>query len=436
MTQRRKFHSSYVFVVMAWLAAFVLAGSAFASDRVLYAFKGGNDGIGSNNLIADRNGNLFGTTFNGGGSSGAGTVYELSPPAQLGGAWSETVLYSFSYANLLNGIGPLAGLVMDTTGNLYGTTWLGGSQGSGVAFELSPPAVQGGTWSYTVLFNFGANLTSPEAPMVLDKAGNLYGTTVSGGTGGCAGGCGGVFQLVRPKQGGSWMLNLLYSFSGSFEGGGGTSAGVVFGSDGALYGTTYLGSGGAAGTVFRLAPPQKGAKQWVHTVLYAFLGGVDGSNPQSGVVFDKSGNLYGITSIGGTGGANCFGLPCGTIYQLAPTTSGSWTHTVIYSFDGINDGGIGTGGQTMVFDASGNLLGTTPMGGNPSCSSGLGCGTVFELSPPAVQGGSWTEVILDRFSGGSDGLAPGGLAFGKGHQLYGAAGAGANGDGLVFSIAP
>ena len=129
--------------VVMMVVAVVFANSALAAERVIYAFKGGSDGISSNALIPDRAGNLFGTTFNGGGSSGAGTVYELSPPAQLGGAWTETVLYRFSYAALGNGIGPLAGLVMDSAGNLYGTTWLGGPQGAGVAFELSPPISDG-----------------------------------------------------------------------------------------------------------------------------------------------------------------------------------------------------------------------------------------------------------------------------------------------------
>src|ERR1700730_18173263 len=168
-------------------AVVTFAGRSLAADRVIYAFQGGNDGIGSNDLIADRAGNLYGTTFNGGGSAGAGTVYELAPPAQQGGSWTETILYSFSYAQLDNGIGPLAGLVMDSAGNLYGTTWLRGPQGAGVAFELSPPAQQGAAWTYALLYAFGgAGLSSPEARLVLNKAGNLYGTTASGGTGGWA----------------------------------------------------------------------------------------------------------------------------------------------------------------------------------------------------------------------------------------------------------
>jgi hypothetical protein len=324
---------------------------------------------------------------------------------------------------------------MDSAGNLYGTTWLGGPQGAGVAFELSPPAVKGGAWTYAQLYAFGgAGLSSPEARLVLDKAGNLYGTTASGGTGGCAGGCGGIFKLAHPaQQGGTWTETVLFNFSGSFGTGGGTSGGLTMDSHGALYGTTYSGSGGPSGTVFRLTPTKSG--HWTHTVLYAFAGFADGAFPQSEVVFDKNGNLYGMTNYGGSGRPNCFGSPCGTVFELMSTPTGPWTHSVLYSFNGGTDGGYP--GRALTLDAAGNPYGTTGIGGDPSCTGGNGdgCGTVFQLAPPAVQGGSWTETILDRFAGGTDGVAAGGLTFGKGGLLYGPAGAGANGDGLVFSIA-
>lgn len=428
--------STMLAVALGAVTIVVFAGSAAAADRVIYNFQGGNDGIGPNDLIADRAGNLYGTTFNGGGPAGAGTVYVLSPPAGQESNWSETILYRFSYRALDRGIGPLGRLLRDSAGNLYGTTWLGGPQGGGIAFELSPPSVKGGTWTYAVLYAFGgAGLSSPEAGLVLDKTGNLYGTTVSGGTGGCAGGCGGVFKLAHPAlQGGAWTQTVLFNFSGSFKKGGGTSGGLTMDEHDALYGTTYRGSGGPSGTVFRLTPNKGG--RWTHTVLYAFAGFSDGAFPQAEVVFDKDGNLYGMTSYGGSGGPNCFGSPCGTVFELMPTPMGPWTHTVLYSFNGGTDGGYP--GRALTLDAAGNLYGTTGIGGDLSCagSNGDGCGTVFQLAPPGVQGGSWTETILDRFAGGADGAGPGGLTFGKGGLLYGPAGAGANGDGLVFSIAP
>jgi hypothetical protein len=227
---------------------------------------------------------------------------------------------------------------------------------------------------------------------------------------------------------------VLYNFSGTFESGGGTSGGLTMGPHGTLYGTTYSGSGGPSGTVFRLTPPKTTGKPWTHTLLYAFAGFADGADPQDEVVFDKNGNLYGMTSYGGSGGPNCFGSPCGTVFQLTPTPTGPWTHNVLYSFNGGTDGG--DPGRALTVDAAGNLYGTTGFGGAPSCGGGTGCGTVFQLAPPSVQGGSWTETILNRFTGGSDGAGPGGLTFGKGHLLYGPAGAGANGDGLLFSIIP
>ena len=435
---------SAMLTVALLLAAFVLLqGSAFAGEQVIYNFLGGNDGIGSSDLIADQAGNLYGTSFDGGGPAGAGTVYELSPPAQPGGNWTETILYAFSYAGLGTGIGPSAGLAMDSAGNLYGTTWLGGPGGGGVVFELSPPVVQGGTWTFSLLYGFGSqnnDLDSPEARLAIDKAGNLYGTTVSGGTGLCAGGCGGVFKLAPPAQpGGAWTETVLFNFHGWFnsQGGetGGTTGGVVLDANGSLYGTA-LPPANPDGIIFRLTPPKhKHGKNWAHTLLYSFKGFADGAFPDE-LVFDKNGNLYGVTSYGGSGGPNCFGSPCGTVFQLTPTPSGPWTHTVLYSFNGGTEGGFGYPGPALTLDAAGNVYGTTPIGGDPSCQSGIGCGTVFQLAPPAVQGGSWTETILYRFAGGSDGAGPGGLTFGEGGLLYGPAGAGANSDGLIFAITP
>jgi uncharacterized repeat protein (TIGR03803 family) len=437
--------STMLVVAMVMAAVLILPVKAFAGEQVIYNFAGGNDGIGSNDLLADSAGNLFGTTFNGGGPSGAGTVYELSPPAQQGGAWTETILYSFSFAGISGGIGPKAGLVMDAAGNLYGTTWLGGPGGGGIVFELSPPGVQGGTWIFSLLYGFGSalnDLVQPEARLAIDKAGNLYGTTVSGGTGLCAGGCGGVFKLAPPAQpGGAWAETVLFNFPGWFNsqggGSGGTNGGVTLDANGALYGTA-LPPVNTAGTIFKLTPPKhKHGKNWAHTLLYSFKGGTDGFSPNN-LTADKNGNLFGTTSFGGGGARNCFGGTCGTVFQLTPNPSGPWTHIVLYSFNGATDGGFGYPGSPLTLDAAGNVYGTTPIGGDPSCidNAGAGCGTVFHLAPPVVQGGSWTETVLYRFLGGSDGAGPGGLTFGERGLLYGAAGAGMNGDGLIFSVTP
>jgi hypothetical protein len=202
---------------------------------------------------------------------------------------------------------------------------------------------------------------------------------------------------------------------------------------GSLYGTTYSGSGSPSGTVFRLTPT-KGGKHWTHTVLYAFAGGADGADPQAEVVFDKNGNLYGVTDYGGSGSPKCFGVACGTVFELTPTPSGPWTHTVLYSFNGGKDSGYPE--RALTLDGAGNLYGTTELGGDPDCGGGTGCGTVLRLSPPATEPGPWTETILHRFTGGKQGIGPGGLTFGRDSMLYGPAGTGANGDGLIFSITP
>jgi len=428
-------HSKLIW--MFWILAlimlliFMFPGRASGSEQVIYTFAGGNDGSGPNALIADKAGNLFGTTFDGGGSSGAGTVFELSP--QKGGGWTETILYSFSNDQLQNGIGPKAGLVMDSFGDLFGTTWLGGPNGGGEVFELFPPTQPGEPWSFNIIYDFSApnDGYSPEAPLTIDAAGNLYGTTSVGGTGQCIGGCGTVFMLTPPNRmlGGGWGETILFNFAGSATLGGGTLAGVILDVNGAVYGTTSSGSGGKFGTVFKLTPPAQSGKRWTHTVLYAFKGKNDGLAPASGIVFDASGNLYGTTQYGGSS-TSCFGQSCGTVFELTPAPSGQWTHNILYTFAGGNDGG--NPASNVLFNTKGNLYGTTLAGGGSGCS-GTGCGTVFRLRP---LGGTWKESVLHAFTDGSDGAGPGGLALGKGSQLYGVAGAGANNAGLVFTASP
>ncbi len=423
---------------MFWVVALIMLlilmfpGRASGSEQTIYTFAGGNDGSGpNNNLIADKAGNLYGTSFSGGGSAGAGTVFELSP--QKGGGWSETILYSFSYDQIQNGIGPKAGLVMDSFGDLFGTTWLGGPNGGGEVFELFPPTQPGEPWSFNIIYDFSApnDGYSPEAPLTIDASGNLYGTTSVGGTGQCTGGCGTVFLLTPPNHqlGGGWGEAILFNFAGSATQGGGTLAGVTLDVAGAVYGTTTSGSGGKFGTVFKLTPPQTQSGKWTHTVLYAFKGKVDGFSPASSVVFDANGNLYGTTQYGGQG-TNCLSQSCGTVYALAPTPSGPWTHTVVYAFKGRNDGGVPS--QAVTINSKGFLYSTTLIGGGSGCG-GAGCGTIFRLK---LVNGGWKESILHAFAGGNDGAGPGGLVPGKGNQLYGAAGAGSENAGLLFTISP
>jgi len=273
---------------------------------VLYSFGKQPDGNSPQaNLVFDGSGNLYGTATEG-GIYGEGTVFKLTPNK---GQWTETVLYSFcQLQNCVDGATPRSGLVLDAAGNLYGTTSAGGAySGSvgGVVFELTPHP--GGTWTEAVLHSFGNGKDGAGifiSGLVFDSAGNLYGTTSGGGTTSrsiCPDGCGAVFEL-SPGPNGQWTEKVLYEFCSQADCADGSQplGGVTLDSSGNLYGTTNLGGTPAQhlyGTVFELSPGEAG--QWVETVLYMFQGGTtDGTNPQAGVILDKSGNLYGTTELG------------------------------------------------------------------------------------------------------------------------------------------
>jgi uncharacterized repeat protein (TIGR03803 family) len=350
-----------------------LSGKAWA-ETVLHSFSGGDDSDGSDpvaSLIFDSAGNLYGTTQSGGLSCGA--VFELTPSA---GAWTETVLYRFDCGD---GASPFGNVIFDSAGNLYGTTRYGGGNvcnygyGCGTAFKLTHA---GGVWTETVLHSFnGSDGDTPEAGLVFDKAGNLYGTTTGEGTNGY----GNVFQL-RPS-GGAWTETVLYSFTGGADGGT-PRAGLFFDSTGNLYGTAEMGGTAGDGVVFEIA----GYSLISESVLYSFKGGSDGSNPSVGLIQDAAGNLYGTASGGGKG--------YGTVFKLS-LSNGQWTQTVLYSFTGGNDGA--TPEAPLMFDKSGNLYGTTNGGGL------YALGTVFEVSH---NGSKWAETVLYSFKGGSDGNSP------------------------------
>lgn len=390
-----------------------------------------------------------GTCSDFGGASGCGTVFELTPPATNGGAWTETVLYNFQGG--ADGIAPAGSLVFDQSGNLYGTTEVGGTtinryciNGCGTIFQLQPPTVQGGAWTETVLHSFTmADGATPVANLLIDAKGNLYGTTLYGGNGPCPYGairlgCGTVFELQPPaSQGGPWTEHVLHSFTGGGvdnqgTDGGNPAAGLIMDSQGALYSTTGFGGGPTnEGTVFRLTHFASGA--WGEAVLYSFTGGSDGGSPSSSLVFGKNGALYGTTSAAGASIG-------GTVFQLTPPAAqgGSWTESVIYSFTLGSDGGVPYAG--VISDAAGNLYGTTAVGGNFSCNAGFndGCGVVYKLAPPATQGSAWTETVLHSFSGGLDGIEPASrLLFGRSGFLYGTTeNGGSSNYGTVFRVLP
>jgi hypothetical protein len=442
---------STALVIVTVILVVTPGASAESKYKVLHKFTGGADGNGPGAaLIFDQRGNLYGTTEAGGAGAGCtenphcGTVFKLAPDSH--GGWSETALYSFcSLTNCADGAAPLAGLIFDRAGNLYGTTNLGGSGafGFGIVFELMPTA--DGSWKEKVLHQFtgGKDGGAPGAGVIFDQLGNLYGTAFQGGNlSQCAGiGCGLVFELT-PKADGSWTESVLYRFTGSPDGSN-PSASLIFDTAGNLYGTTYYGGAssnicvlgvGGCGTVFKLTP---GADHtWTETVLQSF-NLAQGAYPQANLIFDQAGNLYSTTQQGGNL-SQCSTYPgCGLVFQLTPESDGSWTENVLYSFDGLEDGGLPVAG--VISDPLGNLYGTTMSGGDLSeCTVNQppsGCGVAFKLEPNSK--GGWKETVLHRFYD-SPGAHPfAGLLLDTAGNLYGTT----LGDltttfGAVFEIAP
>ncbi len=365
-------------------------------------------------------------------------------------AASESILWNFG-GYTTDGLGPLSTLIRDKSGNLYGTTEVGGPGGvnsNGTVFELTPPSATGGGWTESILANFGTNAlpgTYPVGGLVMDKSGNLYGTTSSGG--GYFSGT--VFELVRPGHGGKWTGRTIFTFTGDGltpgATGGYPTGSLIFDANGNLYGTA--GGGGAyaecdegngpsdcPGVVFKLTPPSTSGGTWTETVLWNFGGyPTDGLVPQGALVMDKSGNLYGATSAGGTNGyATTSGY--GTVFELTPPSgpTGSWAEQILWNFgDNADDGFFPSSG--LIMDTQGNLYGTTQTGGAYSTTYivdtyniyNVGGGTAFKLTPPSTSGGSWSESLIWNFGNGTDGVNPyAGVITDASGNLYGTTEAG------------
>jgi hypothetical protein len=370
------------------------------------------------------------------GEGGCGTVFEMIPPASPGAAWTETVLYSFLGSD--DGGVPVAGVTIGKNGVLYGTTNLYGSplgSGAGTVFELMPPASQGGVWPETTLYVFGTNSASdgvgPDGRLAIDENGVLYGTTTFGGTFGY----GTVFQLTPPvAPSGPWMETILYDFNGGSDGGY-PAAGVVLGRDGVLYGTASTGGDSAClegcGVVFKLSPPATGSA-WTYVPLHLFTGyPSDGETPLAGLTLEKEGVLYGTTGLGGTSFA-------GTVFSLTPPDSpgGAWMENILYSFAGGSDG---ENPSAVIAGGSSGLYGVTQHGGTSApCGNGNGCGVVYKLAPPSTTGAAWTETVLHRFSAGNGANPQGPPCFGLNGRLYGTTyyDASYSGNGTVFAVIP
>jgi uncharacterized repeat protein (TIGR03803 family) len=381
--------------------------------KVLHTFTGGADGgMPYATLVMDHAGNLYGTTLVGGIGYGNGVVFKLS---KHGSDWILTPIYAF-YGGT-DGGNPYAGVVFGPDGNLYGTTFEGGdsSCGCGTVFKLSPtrqtpPNTRGG-WAETVLYSFqgGSDASSPElADLIFDQSGNIYGTTYYGGSYGA----GAVFKLTTSTNG--WTESLVYSFTGGRDGMGPMSS-VIFDQAGSLYGTTEYGGAYDGGTVFQLAPSGSG---WTENTVHSFLAANDGALPCGGLIFDRTGNVYGSTTSGGAGHG-------GTVVELTPS-DGNWTDTVLYAFTG-HTFFVGPW-SNLVMDAAGNLYGTTQSDG------AYGYGNVFKLTP---SGGSWTYTSLYDFTAGADGANPyGGVTLDANGNLYGTTIGGFSGGGTAWEITP
>jgi uncharacterized repeat protein (TIGR03803 family) len=407
---------------------FSLAVSARAqTETVLYEFTGHSDGSGPlAGLVSDSAGNLYGTA--------GGAVFELSPVA--GGGWTHSTISTFTQGRL-----PESPLILDAAGNLYGTTSEGGTsgdcndgEGCGIVYELSLIA---GVWTETVLYNFtgGSDGGSPMGNLVFDSVGNLYGTANIGGNLSCSTsgmGCGVVFELSPASTG--WTETVLHAFIDKKDGAY-PVGGVTIDAAGNLYGTTSRGGNinvcpgqvSGCGMVFQLTPSSTG---WTEHSLHTFGQNAGGYAPQAAVVLDAAGNLYGTTETGGG------------VFRLTPTTTGPWTFSLLETLQGRGGANPLTG---VTIDASGNLYGTTNSGGDLASSvcNSNGCGVVFKLSP--TSSGPWTETVMHSFTGGPDGRFPfrSGVILDGAGNLYGVTEEGGIhndcsgiGCGVVYKVTP
>lgn len=384
MLQTRYFSRRPALACALALSLFAIAGSAQAqSFKSLLEFKGSNGGRTATPLLLDSAGNLYGTSLLGGKKKqDGGVVFELAPNGKV------TVLHEFVGGK--DGLEPSSGLIADSEDNLYGLTLSGGDGdkpfGLGTVFKLATD----GTETILYAFKGGSDGHNPEGSLLADSEGNFYGTTLQGG----ANGQGSVFKLASDGT-----ESLLYSFQNGSDGAE-PVAGVIEDAQDNLYGTTFTGGLGTGRTVFKLTP------DGTETILFSFdPGNSYGAEPNGGLIMDKNGNLYGTTTIGGLPGGCLVG--CGTVFEIAA----DGTFSVLYSFTGGSDGGNSY--ASLLEDSKGNFYGTTAGGG--TCG-GYGCGVVFELT----SGGQ--ETALYSFTGKSDGDGPGAAVIADKHgNLFGTA---------------
>lgn len=393
------------------------AGNAYQVLHYFYNQPASHPGAA---LVADAQGNLYGTAERSGGGGcgggGCGAVFELTRDAA--GTWHTTTIHSFTGPD---GANPMGSLIFDSSGNLYGTTSSGGANNFGAVFELSR---SGKVWDEKVLYSFGLppDAGLPTAALIFDAAGNLYGT----GAGGTANG-GAVFTLQ--PSGSGWNESVIYNFANdpTAPGGSAPTGNLVFDTAGSLYGVTVQGGKNEVGIVYELTP--SAGDSWTETVLHQFTNGADGAGPMAGVVFDSSGNLYGTTAAGGDSSGFCQSPNhgCGTVFELK-LSNGNWTFSLLHAFTGFAT----TPFSGLVLDAAGNLYGTTWSGASNK-------GVAFKMSHSS---GGWTYTLLHGFAPQSGANPAGALILYQG-ILYGttfyggaAQSGGVGGYGVVFSLTP
>jgi uncharacterized repeat protein (TIGR03803 family) len=383
-----------------------------SSTRVVYSFGGGDGVYLDTELVRDGSGNLYGTSVEGGDFQ-SGNVFQLTPTRT---GWTLNVLYSFTSGR--DGGEPYKGVTLDGHGNLYGTTVTGGSGGCeggcGVVYKLTHAH---GRWKESVIYSFTGRSdgSGPGSPVVFDKQGNLFGTAPVGG----AKALGTIYEL-RPKKDGTWKLQVVHTFTGGNDGAGGSAGRLLFDNQGNIYGVATSGGAYGSGTAYQLSPGQHG--KWKLKTLYAFKGQPDAGFPYGGLIRDSAGNLYGTTYYDGKN-------DIGAVYELSPA-GGKWKERVLHSFADGSDGSESL--STLVADAAGNLYGTTIKGGDSGCD----CGTIFKVAVGAK--GSRKVSVVHRFKGAPDGAyLYAGLVSGSAGQFYGITLQGGSANiGTIFKFVP
>ncbi|HET9344004.1 MAG TPA: choice-of-anchor tandem repeat GloVer-containing protein [Candidatus Eremiobacteraceae bacterium] len=414
----------------AGLTFVATTSAAVAREEAIYRFTNVADGFGPLGLVADAEGDLYGTTYLGGPNTncylGCGTVFELSPPSTPGGKWTKTTIHAFN-SDGVDGYQPTPTIFLaDPEGNVYGTTYSGGAHNAGAVYELVPPIEQNEPWTEYILFSFQYGGTSPDIGDALfpTAGGGFYATTIEGGSAG-----GGTLSSLSPGTR-SLKLNVLHAFDRQ-RNARPPGRSLVLDRSGNIYGIRFGMNGvctpdfpSYCGTVYRFMP---GTSKY--DVLHRFEGESDGWFPNNELTLGANGHLFGTTQAGGA-------YTQGIVFELEPNKSGPpWIENIVLSLGADGDfdplGGV-------VLGNGGSLFGTTS-------GNNINAGAVYRLSPPGMQGGSWTESILYRFSGGADGDMPNDqLTRGRDGFLYGTTYAGGKGTcsyygpgcGVIFRVAP